>query len=479
MAADLSTLTGYAFRYRVGAGYVGGGNDVVAWGTSWTDDAGANSLAATSGTEKLPPVSTRSGIAMVSTTRTSNGSMLNNIFKLAGTSLNCAGMGVVMIGRMAGGTFGAKRNICCVGTSGGGGEFQPGVSAAGLLTVANSSDVTVRTSTLRMPAGLTCAVWQVSTASGGSSYMKVLGVNAQTGSGIGSTANNAWLRLFHNGGSSGRWPGAIRELAFFNSATAVSSQIAAIEAYAKENIGVVAPTKGHVICLGDSYGESSYSWFIDQSWVGDVARALPDWFTVNNCRAGYTLANIYTNRATLIDAAEDRALGSSKPLMFVVNAGRNDWITGRSLANMQADAATLAAYLRTTYPSCTILWFTQEPTGVVSGGGVVGNNTIRLGYNSWLRAGGLAAYSVTLCDVAAISSFVPAGTDSTSILAVCNGSNYSIYDTTPSATNDLTHLGPTGQAAQSSTIMAAAQAASPTARVLVSGRRPRRFGKFY
>lgn len=461
MAADLSTLTGFAYKYTVGTGYTGSGDNVVAWGTSWTDTAGANALAATSGTEKMPPSCSRSGISMVSTTRTSNGSMLNNIFKLAGTNLNCAGMGVVMIGRMAGGTYGSKRNICCVGTSGGGGEFQPGVSAAGLLTVANSSHVTVRTSTLRMPAGLTCAAWQVSTASGGSCYMKVLGLDAYTGSGIASTANNAWLRLFHDGGSSGRWPGAVREIAFFNSATAVSSQITAIEAYATENIGATTPTTGHVICLGDSYGEGAYTWFCDQTWPGDVARALPSWFTVNNCRSGYTLDNIYTNRATLIDATEDRPLGSTKPILFCVDGGRNDIIGGASLATLQTRATTLASYLRTTYPNCGIMFTTQVPTGVATGSGVEGNWTIADGFNDWLRSGGLAAYRVRVCDVAAIASFDPGeAPDATAINAICIGTNYDIYNTVPAATNDLTHLGPTGQAATSTVLMAAAELAA-------------------
>lgn len=461
MAADLSTLTGFAFRYKATTGYTGSGDDVVAWGTSWTDDAGANSLSAISGSDKIPPSSARSGLSMVTTTRTSNSSQLNNIFKSSGTSLNCAGMGVVMIGRMAGGTYGAKRNICCVGTAGAGGEFQPGVSAAGLLTVANSADVTVRTSSLRMPTGLTCAAWQVSTASGGSCYMKVLGLDAYTGSGIASTANNGWLRLFHAENGTGKWPGAVRELAFFNTATAVSSQIAEIEAYANENVGVTIPTEGHVICLGDSYGEGAFTWFCDHTWPGIVAEALPDWFVVNNCRSGYDLSEIYTDRATLIDATSDRPLGTSVPLMFFIDAGRNDWISGASLATMQTRAETLASYLRTTYPTCGIVFCTQVPTGVISGSGIEGNWTIGSGFNEWLLSGGLSAYGVRVCDLAAIDSYEPGiAPDEADITAVVLGTNYDIYNTTPAATNDATHIGPTGLDAMASTYTSTAQAAA-------------------
>lgn len=449
MAADLSTLTGFAFRYSL-TGYTGPADDVISppeYGTTWTDDAGANAVSPTSGSERRPSRSAASGVSMISPTRASNGAQLCNIFKLAGTNLNCAGLGVVLIGRNASGTDGGKRNICCIGTSGGGGEAQFGVNAAGILTASASADANIRTSGLRLPSGRFCAAWQVANASGGSSFMKVMGFPAFTGAGISAAANNAWLRLFHDGAGNGRWTGGVEEIAFFNTATAVSDQIDAIEAYARENRGVAATTIGSVICAGDSYGAGMYNWFTDQAWPGDVARALPGWMVSNNCRSGRKIAEVLSNAATDLYAAADRLPDAAgKPLAFILDVGKNDIITDRTLGQMQADMTALVADIRANFPKAGIAVCTQNSTGILTGLGITSKETVKAGFNAWLVGGGLAAYGVRVIDVAGVAGFVPAGTSQAEVEAVVLSNLYEIWTTTPSATNDRTHTGPRGQA---------------------------------
>lgn len=440
MAADITTLSGFQYRYTT-TGFTGGVAGAVEFGSAWKNDAAANALSAI---DKFPSLSSYSGVNAVVSTRASNGAMKSILQKTTGTTLNNAGIGVVLIGSAACGTDGLRRQaiVTCGALTTGHAWY--GMTANGLTKVSrysNAGEVTGK----RVPCGRTCLIWGVT---GSATYLKVLGTDAVvTGDIFGGETprSNAWLHIGcdADGASTTRWLGSYEQVALFSTSD-MSALAASIEAYATENLGITTPTKGHVICLGDSYGTGAYGWFADLSWPGQVAQALPDWFVVNNCRGGYKIGDIYTNRATLIDAAADRPLGATKPLLFIIDAGRNDPLNNRTQSQMQTDMETLVSYLRTTYPTCGIVVCTNNPTGVITGGGVVTNWSRLSGFNAWLTAGNLARYGVRVCDVAAIPQFVPASGLSGDIDTVCTSSYYTIYDTTPSATNDKTHLGPTG-----------------------------------
>lgn len=418
--ADLNTLANFSYRYRAASNYVGGAANAIAFGTSWTDDAGANAWGG-----NIPANIDRRGRVQISGIRANTGGIALQPQKVGvGTALNCRNMGLVWVGQWPCGSMGTdNRPLLWIGTNGGGGHIVLRQNSDGDVAISRQANASVQTFTgLRIPAGPTAILFD---SGAGGTWAKVLGQAAVTGAVSNGAANNNWLGLYGDPAGSGTqrsWC-VTDELAFFTASGSVKNNAAAIEADIISRYGLTEPTVGHVLCIGTSLGCGCYHG-LGVSWPGEVGAALPDWFVKNNSREGQTFAQALTDIAVLGTASGDRPLGTSMPEVIIVELGANEVNTSTALATLKANAEAFISALRTAKPDAEIVVCT-----VVVISTTAAKNTIRTGYNSWLLAGGLSAYGVTVADIASYdATFTPASNTDADVNTCTGTANFTTTD---------------------------------------------------
>lgn len=469
--ATLSSLTGYSFGYRADTNYVSGSAvNTVAFGTSWKDNNNAQDIGTFGGLQAYTNIRGRQQCSCI---RALTGGIACTPGKTAGTNFNNASGGVVLVGHWHSGSLNSNRGMMYTGTTAAGGAQVLRQTATGLFSIsaeANASPIVF--DNLMIPANPTAIMLE---SAGGATWAKIFGQTAVAKGVSPVGANNAWL-FFHSdpaGGAADRLPFLIDEVAFFDGAN-VQSQASAIEAILASNYGLIAPTMGHIICLGSSLGTGDYHG-LSVSYPGEIGAALPTWFVKNNCREGMTFATCYAERAaivgasaSIIDNPADRPLGTGKPLIFSLEFGVNEVFSSTAAAVIQADATTLVAYLRATNPTAAIIIHT-----VVVVGSTAAKNTIRLAYNAWLTGGGLSAYGVIVNDAANYDpTFTPATNTDADVNTCTGSSNFTITDLANAPTVDHVHWGWAGAVKQFQSYVAAAQRGVMAA-LYASGGKPR------
>ena len=347
MAADITTLSGFQYRYTT-TGFTGGVAGAVEFGSVSEERRCGERPCRPS-----KPVAVQLlGRQCRGIDPPPTGAMKSILQKTTGTTLNNAGIGVVLIGSAACGTDGLRRQGDRDVRSRTTGHAWYGMTANGLTR--SAATATRARVTARVPCGRTCLIWRHRLRD----LPRVPGTDAVvTGDIFGgetpggpTLCTSAVTRTVH-----------LSPVGWARMSGRVVLHVGHVRASPRRSrrtrprTWASRPHEGARICLGDSYGNAAR---MGGSRI----------FRVRAGRAGFARL---VRRQQLPWRVQDRGhlhqprdadrrggrspAGSYQAALFIIDAGRNDPLNNRTQSQMQTDMETLVPTRATTYPTCGIV----------------------------------------------------------------------------------------------------------------------------